>query len=338
MDYLKIPKRFCERLEVDKDLDTIVNSIVRKFSPIIKENKLEFFPEYTDHGFTHINKTLEIADKIINDGTFDKLNTLDIGVLILSIFLHDLGMHLTYEAFINMISSKFNDCIDKSIDKKSWEILWKEYLAEAKLWSEKKIKNIFNDDFKVKEPPVKREKATEEDKKFIGEFIRRNHPRIAYEICIFGFPTVEGDKMEFANDSDIDNKLKKIIGYIARSHGLDIWDNVKYIEKEFGREQIRTTKNVHAIYLMVVLRIADYLDMDKSRANTPILKFKKINSIISELEWMKHNVVDHISMNYQDDPESIFVYINDIKESKVYLAIESLLKDMQRELDTCWQF
>ncbi|NFO87269.1 hypothetical protein FDC58_04420 [Clostridium botulinum] len=336
MNSLIIPNRFRERLEIDADLDSIVKSIVRKFSPIIKENKLEFFPEYTDHGFLHINKTLEIADKIIDDETFGKLNTLDIGVIILSIFLHDLGMHLTYEAFINMISTKSNDSIDKSIDKKTWVTLWEEYLAEAKLWSEKKVKNMFNDDFKIKEPPVKREKATEEDKKFIGEFIRRNHPRIAYEICVFGFPTADGDKMEFSSDSDIDIKLKKIIGYIARSHGLNIWDNVRYIEEEFGRDQIRTTKNVHAIYIMVVLRMADYLDMDKTRANTPILKFKKINSTISELEWIKHNVVDHIKIDYPDDPESIYIYINDIKESKVYLAIESLIKDMQRELDTCW--
>lgn len=331
-----IPNRFRERLEIDADLNSIVKSIVRKFSPIIKENKLEFFPEYTDHGFLHINKTLEIADKMIDNETFGKLNTLDIGVIILSIFLHDLGMHLTYEAFINMISTKSNDSIDKSIDKKMWANLWEEYLAEAKLWSEKKVKNMFNDDFKIKEPPVKREKATEEDKKFIGEFIRRNHPRIAYEICMFGFPTADGDKMEFSSDSDIDIKLKKIIGYIARSHGLNIWDNVRYIEEEFGRDQVRTTKNVHAIYIMVVLRMADYLDMDKTRVNTPILKFKKIKSNISELEWIKHNVVDYIKMEYPDDPESIYIYINDIKESKVYLAIESLLKDMQRELDTCW--
>lgn len=336
MNSLIIPNRLSERLKEDADLESIVKSIVRKFSSIVKENKLEFFPEYTDHGFVHINKTLEIADKIIDDETFGKLNTLDIGVIILSIFLHDLGMHLTYEAFISMISTKSNDSIDKGIDKKTWATLWEEYLAEAKLWSEKKVKNMFNDDFKIKEPPVKREKATEEDKKFIGEFIRRNHPRIAYEICVFGFPTVHGDKMKFSDDGDIDVKLKKIIGYIARSHGLNIWDNVKYIEEEFGREQIRNTKNVHAIYIMVALRMADYLDMDKTRANTPILKFRKINSTISELEWVKHNVVDHVAMDYQDDPESIFVYINDIEESRVYLAIDSLIKDMQKELDTCW--
>ena len=334
MDSLVIPERLRKKLELDADLDSIVREIIRKFSPIIKENKLEFFPEYTDHGFLHINKTLLIANEIIPNETFNKLNEVDVSVIVLSIFLHDLGMHFTYESFIELISGKYNNCIDMSIDNKTWSMLWDEYLVEAKFWSAKKIKAMFNDEFEIKQPPIQRGMATENDKKFIGEFLRRHHPRIAYEICVYGFPKADEDKMEFSND--IDSKSKKVIGVVARSHGISIWDAVKYIESEFGREQIRTTKNVHAIYIMVILRMSDYLDMDKTRANTPILKFKKINSSISELEWIKHNTVDFVTLEYQDDPESIFVYVNEITESKVYLAIENLLEDMQKELDTCW--
>lgn len=43
MDYIKIPKRFEQKLEKDPDYNSIVNEIIRRFSPIIKENKLEFF-------------------------------------------------------------------------------------------------------------------------------------------------------------------------------------------------------------------------------------------------------------------------------------------------------
>lgn len=41
-------------------------------------------------------------------------------------------------------------------------------------------------------------------------------------------------------------------------------------------------------------------------------------------------------MEYQDDPESIYVYVNEITQSKIYLSIRDLLKNMQNELDTCW--
>lgn len=331
---LEMPKRFAEMLEKDVAWESIVKEIIRRFSPIIKENKLEFFPEYTDHGFNHINKTLELADKIIPQSTFDKLNTLDIGVMIISFFLHDLGMHLTYESFIELISDKSENTVNKSIDEKSWNVLWDEYLVEAKLWSAKKIKAMFGDDFEIKQPPIKRGEATENDRKFIGEFIRRHHPRLAYEICIFGFPKVNGEKTEFS--SDLDKKLKKVVGFIARSHGMNLWDAVQLVENEFGRNQIKASRNVHAIYLMALIRISDYFDMDKTRANTPILKFKKIYSSISEMEWIKHNTVEYVAMEYQDDPESIFVYINEISESKVYLAMNNLLTDMQKELDTCW--
>ncbi|ABG82602.1 ATP-binding protein [Clostridium perfringens] len=334
MDYIKIPKRFEQKLEKDPDYNSIVNEIIRRFSPIIKENKLEFFPEYTDHGFLHINKTLEIANRIIPSKTFDKLNTLDISMIILSIFLHDLGMHITYEFFIELIRGESKKTIDIRVDKKTWDILWDEYFSEAKLWSVKKLKAIFNDEFEIKQPPTKRGDATENDKKFIGEFLRRNHPRLAYEICVFGFLEVNGERMEFSKN--LDNKLKMLLGFIARSHGMNLWDVFQYIEDEFGRAQIRAPKNVHAIYIMVILRMADYLDIDKSRANTPILKFKKINSIISELEWKKHNAIDYVAMEYQDDPESIYVYVNEITQSKIYLSIRDLLKNMQNELDTCW--
>ena len=334
MDCIKIPKRFEEKLETDPDYNSIVREIIRRFSPIIKENKLEFFPEYTDHGFLHINKTLEIANRIIPSESFDKLNTVDISMIILSIFLHDLGMHITYEFFIELIHGKFKKSIDTRIDNKTWDTLWDEYFAEAKLWSVKKLHAIFNDEIEIKQPPVKRGDATENDKKFIGEFLRRNHPRLAYEICVFGFLQTDGNRMEFS--SDLDNKLKMLLGFIARSHGMNLWDVFQYIEDEFGRAQIRAPKNVHAIYIMVILRISDYLDMDKSRANTPILKFKRINSIISELEWKKHNSIDYVAMEYQDDPESIYVYVNEITESKLYLSIRGLLENMQNELDTCW--
>lgn len=334
MDSLIMPQRFAEKLEKDAIWESIVKEIIRRFSSIIKENKMEFFPEYTDHGFNHINKTLELANKIIPQSTFDKLNTLDIGALVVSFFLHDLGMHLTYETFIELITDKSESTIDKSIDNKSWSMLWDEYLAEAKLWSSKKIKAMFDDDFEIKQPPIKRGDATEKDRKFIGEFIRRNHPRLAYEICMFGFPKVNGEKMELS--SDLDKKLKKVVGLIARSHGMNLWGAVQSVENEFGRNQIKAPRNVHAIYLMVLIRISDYFDMDKTRANTPILNFKKIYSSISEMEWIKHNTVEYVAMEYQDDPESIFVYINEITESKVYLAINNLLTDMQKELDTCW--
>ncbi len=334
MDSIEIPKRFEKKLESDPDYCVIVKEIIRRFSPIIKDNKLEFFPEYTDHGFLHINNTLQLADRIIPDETYNKLNTLDISMIILSVFLHDLGMHITYEFFIELIQGKSKNCIDTRVDNKTWDILWDEFFAEAKLWSAKKRQSLFKDDFEIKQPPIKRGEATENDKKFIGEFLRKYHSRLAYEICIFGFLQVDGSRMELSDN--LDNKQKVLLGLIARSHGLNLWDVFQYIENEFGREQIRSPKNVHAIYIMVVLRISDYFDMDKSRANTPILKFRKINSSISELEWEKHKAVDYIAMEFQDDPESIFVYINEIAQSKVYLGINDLLKNMQSELDTCW--
>lgn len=339
MDEIVIPIRFKEILENKQDLHSIVMEMIRKFSPLIRENKLELFPEYTNHGFKHINKVLEITDKIIEENTIIKLKEKDIGVMVMSVFMHDIAMHLTYEVFMELVKGKFKDRVDRSIDNRTWEKLWEEYLSEAKRWSGKTKKSIFGTDIVIKEPPLDRGSATENDRKLIGEFLRRNHPRLAYEICCWGIPTlnskiIKNETIEIPND--IDNNMKKLIGLIARSHGMNLWECLKYIECDFGRSQVRNPKNIHAIYIMILLRISDYLDIENSRVNIPILRYKRINSSISELEWLKHNSIEYLDMEYQDDPESIYIHVDQIRESKVYLAIIDLINDMQEELDTSW--
>ena len=56
---LEIPLRFKQKLEKDSFLNGEVFKTVSVFSKIFEDNKLYFFPEYTDHGFKHINSVLK---------------------------------------------------------------------------------------------------------------------------------------------------------------------------------------------------------------------------------------------------------------------------------------
>lgn len=40
-----------------------------------------------------------------------------------------------------------------------------------------------------------------------------------------------------------------LLGFIARSHGMNLWDVFQYIEDEFGRAQIRAPK----MYMLFIL-------------------------------------------------------------------------------------
>jgi HD superfamily phosphodiesterase len=91
-----LPQKFEEILNKDSSnyYKGAVYTTCHKFDEIFSENRLYFFEEYTDHGIRHIKSVLEACERLITPETYKLLSEKDISILILSVFLHDLGMHL----------------------------------------------------------------------------------------------------------------------------------------------------------------------------------------------------------------------------------------------------
>jgi molecular chaperone HtpG len=107
---INIPHKFKEILSKNPLLDGQITSTVATFSAIYADNKLYFFPEYTDHGIAHINSVLLAAENIIDENTIQSiLSSEDIAVLILAIILHDLGMQLSFDSFKSLIDGSNDD-------------------------------------------------------------------------------------------------------------------------------------------------------------------------------------------------------------------------------------
>lgn len=90
---MKIPDKFKTILESSQLLNSIVLDVLSSFEPVFRDNKLYFFEEYTDHGIDHIEKVLESAAFVITDESYKDLTPSEVAILVLSIILHDLGMH-----------------------------------------------------------------------------------------------------------------------------------------------------------------------------------------------------------------------------------------------------
>ncbi|MGK4569076.1 HD domain-containing protein [Flavobacterium sp. 3HN19-14] len=285
---MNIPERFKNILSIDQKTEGIVMSTVADYSNILKENNLYFFEEYTNHGIDHIESVLRSAEKIIADETFENIlnESLPIGIFILSVVLHDIGMHLTPEGLRFLIEGKNDSIRIKSLDNKTWKELWEDFLDDARRFGDiDKLNIIGNVDWQFRVPDLDhKDKLTGEDKKLIGEFIRKHHPRIAHEIALNGFPT-SNLPIPFANDLEKD--LSNICGLLARSHGINIRDTFEFLTLKF---QDTWTKpyNIDLLFLMVVLRIADYFQIEASRTPTIIVKLKTFNSPISQQEHFKH--------------------------------------------------
>ena len=308
-------------------------SVADPFIDILESDELYFFREYTDHGIKHIENTLQYAENLIAEDTFQYLTPDEVGVLLLSVVLHDIGMHTNAEMFKNMIDGKYDDLVGLFPNEKKWKDLWKDFLYDSQYWGEEKKKNVFGkSDYNILIPDLSDlQGLTEYDKKLIGEFIRIHHCRIAHEVSINGY-IGKGTIPFLCEDRDIDSDYVKIAGVVARSHGMDVRDTFDYLEGLSG--DMCTPLNIHAVYLMVLLRLADYLQIDSSRTSKTRLKINTLYSPYSQQEHNTHLSIKDVQFK-NADKEKIVIQANP-KDAQTYVKIEGLVEDIQKEFDRSW--
>jgi molecular chaperone HtpG len=330
---MKIPEKFIDILIKNQTIHSIVLDVISSFEPIFKDNKLFFFEEYTDHGINHIEKVLGSAEFIISVDSFENITPNEISILILSIILHDLGMHVELSTFNSMLNGEYDNTRIAIIDDKTWSELWNEYLSEVKRFSTIQKRNIFGDGamhFSIPDLSNK-DNLTGYDKKLIGEFIRRHHGRFAQEVSLLGLKSENG-LMEFGTNK-LDKQTKQLAGILARSHSMNVRDTFIYL-KDIAHDSWRNPHGINIIYLMVVLRIADYIQIDNTRVNPFLLKLKSFNSPISQLENFAHLAINSLNFN-NVDKENIYVDCSPA-DSEMFVKIRALVIDIQNELDKSW--
>ena len=334
MANLTLPESFQTKLKENASLNGLVYSTIATFSEILQDNKLYFFEEYTDHGIRHIERVLAASDNLIEPKSAVFLTSEDIGYYILAVILHDIGMHLTLDGFKALLAGKMDAFRVEQLDKKTWGESWEEFLSEMRRTSSKKLKGIFGEeDLSIRTPPLDQpDSLNGHDKKLIGEFIRRHHARLAHEIALHGFPG-QVYPLYFARDLDL--KIKNIVGLIARSHGMDLRTCIDYLENKYGKSSKRLPFGIQAPFLMVLLRLADYIQIDRSRSSSTLIRLKTFASSISEMEHYAHLAIDAVDSQYQDDPELIYVTASP-KDSNMYLKLKNLFQQIQQEFDLSW--
>ncbi|MBL0451927.1 HD domain-containing protein [Aeromonas veronii] len=112
---IKIPNRIKEKLETNQRFYSFTMSCISIISPWLNENKTVFFPEYTDHGLTHLKEVLLTADSIISDESWNHITSQDAAAIIVSVLLHDCAMHLTEDGFYTLIQDKMTEVSSRYI-------------------------------------------------------------------------------------------------------------------------------------------------------------------------------------------------------------------------------
>jgi hypothetical protein len=120
-----------------------------------------------------------------------------------------------------------------------------------------------------------------------GEFIRRHHARLAHEIAIYGFPGLEigGGEGRFpAMGKEAGHPLMHLadlIGLTARSHGASLRVCKSYLESSPLYSGTPRPMGTAVLYPMALLRVADYLQIDRQRAPAVLLRLRNPQSPVS---------------------------------------------------------
>lgn len=326
---IQLPSLFERKLAETPSLEAAVRKNFDSFGPWLEQSGMPFFPGYTDHSPRHINDVLETAASLISDTSYELLSSQDVATLSIAILLHDCGMHLTQDGFRALVSIS-GPTIVSGLDDMPWPQLWNDFLAEANRFGQEKLIAIFGDTDPVRSNDLNLENLSERDCLLIGEFVRRHHARLAHEIALKGVPKRNSD--ELLQLTCLDNAMKDLAGLMARSHGMSIRNTFSYITTKYGL--LPEQREIKTPFLMAVLRIADYVQVQSERALKSLLSVKELRSPISRQEWRAHFAVQDVSTRHQD-PEALYVHATPV-DVKTYVKLDSLFDDIQHELDESW--
>lgn len=322
---MRLPEKLDTKLAENRLYHSSVLESLDFFAKWFKSSGLPFFPEYTDHGPDHVEGVLRTAVAIVRDEAWSVMTAADAATLITATLLHDAAMHLSEGGFLSLLQT--GTSVVPGFKDKPWAQLWEDYLAKARRFNAEQLMDILGEVEPVRRPGTSPGSWTRNDRLLIGEFIRRHHHRLAHEIAISGVPPFPANALGLKLPGD----LADLAGLVARSHGMPLRDSLVYLSSTYD---LREFRGVHAVFLMILLRISDYLQVQSDRAPGELLRVKTLRSPISLREWRVHASIIDVRHTHED-PEAIFV---DARPGDVFafLKIHDLLRGLQQELDISW--
>jgi molecular chaperone HtpG len=312
-----------------------IGTFVKGVERILTDNKLPFFPDYTDHGIVHVRKVIDSQLQLLHAQAIEaEFNPVTAAALIAAAYLHDLAMHIREDGFHALVTGLCPHAPVKTWPSEggatAWPLLWSEYKRSLKWLNDRDVRRLVGAGASFREPPDDPVDWLPSDRRVIGEFLRRHHARLAHEIALYGFPGLDSKEFPVLSET-LGSSLADLIGAIARSHGDSLRLSAGYVASEHG--QAAQPHGVLATLLMALLRISDYLQIESSRAPVALLHLRNPPSKQSQDEWRKHGAVEYVQMDDEKDPEAIYVHCHHRQTLDVFVQMQALLAGIQDEMD-----
>ena len=251
---------FIQKVRNPLQVDALIQT--HRFVNALWINGSKFLNAYTLHNEDHAITLIRNCVRIIKVIDYLNLKTFDYFILFLACYLHDISMveHPNLDSFSsNQINS---DCIATK-----YLIEYNKIKDQTNITTNLKhlLLDIFNSVYSYFETKIRTEHA-----KTSAQFI------IKHEKDFFKY---------------LEKSVIQLVSTISASHGYDT--NEVYGRKSKAKQALYSEK-----YLMILIRLADLMDMSKDRVNYYLLRQNIKNlSNISQFHWISHLVTDSVTID-----------------------------------------
>jgi hypothetical protein len=269
MGLLEVLNRFINHVRKPEWVDSLI--LTHRLTKGLWYNGSKFLNSYTlhneEHAITLINKSLELINRI----DYFVLKDVDYYILFLACYLHDISM-VIHPDLGRMSSGEgenlvvISDLMMKMQDElTAFNTIRPEDRKNSRLKNAGKfLVSIFNEVYGYFESEV-RDNHTTDSAKFIRE---RSNTLLSY----------------------IEPTLLSFVAKVSGSHGYDVYD-------VYGLKSRAKDDTVSLKYLMILIRLADLLDVANDRVNYHLLRQNlKHLSLTSKFHWISHLVTDKIEL------------------------------------------
>lgn len=267
----KLLREKCRESDNDSKVLALIQDVgeysLAKLKTVIKN-----MPEYTLHDEEHVFHMLHIIGKILPENVIKQLSVPDLMMIVLSVFLHDIGM-CPEENQIKAWKGQLNDSENRNYQDEinSFQRFRLTYTQQID-----EIDSLQKGGFKSKAQLL--------EDYIVTEYIRSTHAKRSRELIANDW----NGKIKY-HDTDLTSELADI----CFSHN----ESYTYL---LGIETLKLCET--DIYLCVpfvaaLLRLSDILDFDSKRTPSILFAHLAVKNSVSLEEWKKHQAINAWSIS-----------------------------------------
>lgn len=286
----KLYKLLIEKSRASDGLAEKVTTFINSSKPLQELIISGPFKDYTLHNPNHSKKLIHLAEYIIPEKTLVHLSALDLSILIMSFYLHDLGM---------VVTQTERERIIKTDDFQDYLQIKSEFGDKLK-----RIRGKLQTDMSEGERLTLETAIFQITEAALADYLRPLHAtkeRYDQLIKLIKDDSGRSDLLSISGVS-FENELIEVC--ISHNLNSSVLIETTGVHKErFQREMIINGFSVNLQYCGAILRLVDILDFDKERTPQSLFNALGIQNKalpgfeISLKEWNKHLAVHTISVN-----------------------------------------